>query len=505
MRTFLSSLIPLALLFTVDVNVESQTVGFSVANAADFTGRIKRVRIRRRRVGTSFQVVTEVPPGTSSEASTMQVFLEPMEGAPPAELESDLAELARDTARFSFEVPESVAVADLKVVVTAGDASIELPVQEVLAEADEGEFGPAFPAEVLDGKIRARRVIGADGASTVDIRVISSRGTSLQALQPVVLETFEGVRRVPLVLSAVDSSTLRAFEVGLAENPDDPIAGAYSVQATWRDAGGEVVDELQYVMDEGVEPQGTRVERSVLRASERGTVLVTQVSTPDASPVLLEASVTDMDGNSVIALADEAPRWTERQFMTTGLQFDDDPTGSTYLVLVDRLDPEGNPVGQQTEVEVVAERPDASGEIDASLFMDGQAQMALIPGAEEGTWQIFMRTLADDSSAQTALIFEEPFEGPAPLETEVYSELTRVWRQFRQRDNTPSEGVDLQKVSVTASGEGAGTAAASGLEVDGPVVATGRSVEDIDGFLASVSGTSRPSTIRVRTARRMRR
>jgi hypothetical protein len=168
------------------------------------------------------------------------------------------------------------------------------------------------------------------------------------------------------------------------------------------------------------------------------------------------------------------------------------------------VDAEGNPIGQQFEVELFAEQPDENGEINTTLFAEDQSQIALIPGEEEGSWQVFIRTVEDAPANGYNVIFEEPFEGPAPLETEINSELSRVWRQFRQRDSTPAEGDAVRQVSVIVNPDSEAPAAASGLEAEGALMRSGRSVEDIDGFLASVSGTSGiRSKIRARKSRRI--
>jgi hypothetical protein len=501
MRTFLSSLIPLALLFTVDVDVATQTVGFSEAQAAEFTGRIKNVRIKRRRVGSGYRVVTQSSSTPGDLPSTIQVSLEAREGAAPGGLTSDLAEGVRDDVRYGFAVPEGVGLRDLMVVVSTSDASTELALEELFAGAEEGGFGPDVAVNGAEAFVRARETVDADGLVGLDVRVLSRRGTSLETLEDVVLKSFEDPT---YFLDAQEQSTVRVYEVAIDENPDDPLLGSYTAQAIWRDATGAVVDETQFVLDVGAASEGPRVERVALRASSRGTVLVTRVSTPDASPVLLEASVTEADGSAIISMADEAPQWTERQFTAPEFGFEEDPTGSSYLAQMTAVDAEGNPIGQQFEVELFAEQPDENGEINTTLFAEDQSQIALIPGEEEGSWQVLIRTVEDAPANGYNVIFEEPFEGPAPLETEINSELSRVWRQFRQRDSTPAEGDAVRQVSVIVNPDSEAPAAASGLEAEGALMRSGRSVEDIDGFLASVSGTSGiRSKIRARKSRRI--
>lgn len=79
-------LIILALLFTniscqqSDDLLESTSTDYSStiseSNRADFTGRVKRIKIRRHRVGSGFKITSFVDGDTSSEVATIELFIE---------------------------------------------------------------------------------------------------------------------------------------------------------------------------------------------------------------------------------------------------------------------------------------------------------------------------------------------------------------------------------------------------------------------------------------------
>ena len=212
---------------------------------------------------------------------------------------------------------------------------------------------------------------------------------------------------------------------------------------------------------------------------------------------------------SHIALADEAPVWTERQFSIHDLSFSEDPTGFTYPVSLMAMDAEGNPIAEQQMVTLSAERPTLDKPIyNGSFFAEDTAYVALLPDGE-GTWQIAVRSVAEQPVAGWRVIFEEPFEGPVPMETAVDASLSQVWRQYRQvARGVPLADVSRQVDTALIDIEAGNETYTSGMETEGAMSDTGRRVDEIDVFISDLAELNRPShskRIRQSRARRMRR
>lgn len=108
-------LIILALLLTSiscqqsDDLLESTSADYSSTinqgNRADFTGKIKRIKIRKRRVGSGFKITSLVDGDTSSEVATIELFIEEQNGiiASPA---NSILELQETTNGVSYVFEE---------------------------------------------------------------------------------------------------------------------------------------------------------------------------------------------------------------------------------------------------------------------------------------------------------------------------------------------------------------------------------------------------------------
>lgn len=123
----------------------------------------------------------------------------------------------------------------------------------------------------------------------------------------------------------------------------------------------------------------------------------------------------------MISTVDETPVSTVRIYQYDDLAFDpgEDPAGYTYPVLIDLVDRKGNPYGEQYATEVTLP-PLVEGEASLSepaLFGDGSGQVIVVREGAFFTLSVGLRNAA--AVASVNVIFQEPFEGPAPLETEV--------------------------------------------------------------------------------------
>ncbi|MFT7578876.1 MAG: hypothetical protein ACI9MR_000538 [Myxococcota bacterium] len=150
--------------------------------------------------------------------------------------------------------------------------------------------------------------------------------------------------------------------------------------------------------------------------------LVTWTNT-QGDDVVLDVQVTDAStGALVLSTTGEPPAYTERSYAAPSLQFDGDesPADYIYLVLIDFIDATGEPFGQQTEVELTIPQAVEGGVgRDYAVVADGFGALSAL--VNEQGYRLHLVVQGDDIGAITGakIIFEEPFEGPAPLELEV--------------------------------------------------------------------------------------
>lgn len=179
--------------------------------------------------------------------------------------------------------------------------------------------------------------------------------------------------------------------------------------------------------------------------------LVAWSNAPEAAD--LHVMLVDRDTQTVVHEAHAEPVAAEAVFASPAVEFDpgDSPVGAPYLTLLDFLDAAGNPIGAQREVELVF--PASDGEYAAQAVDFDGGWVAAINDGGIYRFEVF----ADAEDVRTAqgvnLIFEEPFEGPAPLETEVNAPLGERWTKWKTVAGAALP--DLNGVTLTlVDGEG---------------------------------------------------
>lgn len=242
------------------------------------------------------------------------------------------------------------------------------------------------------------------------------------------------------------------------------------VTAELLDEDGKAIQTLTRTLSPPSDAVPTVLDRARLSETRRGDARLVTWTVTDGEPVSLEVEVTDdADGEVVIEALDKTPRRAVRTFIGEAFTFEGgkDPAGTTYLLQLDTLDEDGEPVGDQYEVELtMPER--AKGETAEAFVTYGGADPLGVVGVrvdDEGfTLHV---TSEDDLIAEVQTAFLEPFEGPAPLAVDDTLGLTAVFEKWVQKGSGPlpesstvtsalidADGASIDEVIVDGVGSG---------------------------------------------------
>jgi|GEM_PF-1630273 len=459
----------------------------SEASAADFTGRIKRIRIKKRRVGEGFKIVTRTQSSSSSTSADQIVTttFEALDGG-PALPTSVVSSSVASTVRFDTTVQAPL------------DTSGGAPVLDLLLESEDGSSasttitlspGVRTPWQLTEGTGATLRVsakwIDGDEPDTSAVRLFVRGDTSdWQASSLSNVDGWISLDGIAFANSALVENRVNDRFVSVIDAPVDPDGFSYSVSTTVTDLAGNVLDAGTTSATVGAEDAiatGPATTRVSAKANGKAKLKAT-TSDPSGSADQLTVQLTDSsDGTVVLSETLTTPNQVQRLYSGPSFEFDpgESPVGYTYLVLIDLLDAEGNPVGQQREAEVVILGADEP--VVASVAEGGddsfEAVTAMIYEQEDGTFATYLGVQGGSLNAVSAnIIFEEPYEGPAPLETEVPG-----WRV-----NTIRSWSTTSAVSAPAIGELTLT------DANGTLGGTVELPEVLKS--AAASGTTKPKT-----------
>jgi hypothetical protein len=249
-------------------------------------------------------------------------------------------------------------------------------------------------------------------------------------------------------------------------------AARIQAQTELLDVSGEVVaTRLEDVQLEGDDDLDIGISRVNLGETGRGDVKMSTWTASNGDAASLQVQVTDTEtGEVALSTLDEAPVRTVRAF-SSSTTFDDDSQGYIYLVLLDLIGANGDPIGEQHEVELLAS-PDLGpdgiyGEEYFGFFGDGQGAVAMIPSEDGFDVEVLWQGDGVGEVESVNVIFEEPFEGPAPLELEVQTQLVGQFDKWVQKGGTPTPsssivgavladeiGQILEEISTSGGGDG---------------------------------------------------
>lgn len=431
----------------------------SVAEAADFTGKIKRIKIKKRRVGTGYRVVARTQSSSSSSraGTTVTTSFVPTDGGPelPTQVATDATQVvSRWTTTAQLPFGEGQPIVD--VFLQHADGSSSSATLTLSANARVGwtiAEGAGAPLRV-DARWR-------DGADPDTSRIrIFVRGntadwdpTELVAVDAVV--TLDGAA---VASDAPDEDRVNDRFVTTFEPAVDPTGFAYSVTTTVTDAAGALLDSQTESEVIGAEGPGLGPARIRAATRANGTAKLRATTYTDTQPQgPVQISLTDSASGAVVV--DETltqPTDRVRFFNYADLEFDpgDSPLGQIYLVLVDLLDANGDPVGAQREMEARVIGADEVSQASPGEGSDGLGPVGvMLYEQEDGGFGAYVEvhgTALDVVSAN--VIFEEPFEGPAPLETEVNAPAFQTLSRW-----TTTSAAAAPEVGVLTISDGNGT------------------------------------------------
>ena len=448
----------------------------AAAEAADFTGRIKRVMIKKKRVGSGFKVVAVSDGDGADSVDSADITLTDANGAVLEVLTLNTAKRGR--VRTSSENSGVQDGDNLTVTITAsmidssGDPFGEQQEFEVSVDGLEARTAPTPEGWEVTASVNA--------AGTLKLIVTNDNsdwaGGGVTGVSYVVNDG-----TVPVVATIDEVRQRRVANL----STDFTGMSTVGVDAVLYNADGNAVDSIvqtAFVTDEPVTLDGPAKVKTVSKANGTGKVVVTTTdSVGDADSV----SVTLTDSATGAVVIDETlttPTKTVQVFHYADLEFEpgESPVDFIYLCLIDLIDSNGDPVGSQREVEALILGPDADAAAnEASVGTDGIGPVGVMIYEQlNGKYGVYVEVhdpTLDIASAN--VIFEEPFEGPAPLELEVGADIYNTLRTWKvtSADDAPSAGVltvtdangtiggmvEIPEILYRTEGNGSGTTKAS--------------------------------------------
>jgi hypothetical protein len=471
-RALALSTLALLALDGVSVALDAAT-GLSItreAAAADFTGKIKRLQIRKRRTGSGFKVVAVTAGDSADSVASADITLA---DAATGELlqaltlddglrgrvvfTGQLDDLAEGSGAGGFTITFKAA----NLIDSGGDPFGEQ--QEFEVSVDGLEARTATDTTTDGWKIRTH--VNAAGELTV---VLSHEDKSWGGAGTV--EAAVSVDAGPAVALGVDEVRQR-FQADLAA--DFIFEDHVIFMAELKDAEGNVLDTLEQLVSppsEAIEPSLTS---ATLKETGKGAAKLVSWSESDGQAASLEVELVDnATGESVIMTTDDTPVQTVRFYEHDLVEFEpgEDAGGYVYICLIDLINQDGDPFGEQMEVELTVPTYDLETDTagtDWQVLSDSTGLALGVVGfyaTAEGRSAVL--AFSGDGAADVAganLIFEEPYEGPAPLEPEYNLELSgQVDKWIQKGDGAVPDNYTLITTLVTPEGEVLDSTTASG-------------------------------------------
>jgi len=441
----------------------------SPALASEYTSRVTDVTIRSVSDASHKALVKT---NTTSDTHVSEVEVSFVDPESDEVLASGVSTSGASITRMSdnVDLPET-----LGEILTVG-FSMEGSAGDTTFSLDTGDL-------VLFGE-RPRTWRGADEESGADVSVFVKRDEALEVIvldidvrnrsggtsSLTVTPTLNREAMAEVELSAASMDQLFVLDMGDLSSLDGQ--DVY-VKTTAQNAAGmsydnvdlpETLGEILTVefTEMGAEDGGDGIQGAILQETAAGELILVTVAATDGGGGDLEVSVVD-DASGERALAgDGEPSQIERQFVAERQLFDDGDfaTDYPYLVLVDLLSDGGEPIGEQVELEL---RP-VAGLADIALETAREVDLGESDGSvggaiwmdEDGMGYLFVAVNGQGAAAiqSVELSFEEPFEGPAPMESNPELDLVREWRQWEHSGEALTEGGLLEAtLSLTDGGE----------------------------------------------------
>lgn len=452
------------LLLTIDLGGAALDAPWVVDAEAICKGcdpRIKRgkLKIKKKKVGTVVKL-PPVPPtpgadwksqgGPPTDGVTFTVA-----GASPVKAVDPI----RAVTIFSGSLPKSTTLADYQLTVELRDIAKGTKLASDFAKAltlDESGV-------TVSGSSKITHRVLADGTLRFRIRN-EDRNWDPTFIKSVSLTPAKG----EAVALTNDEILVRFF----APLPKDFVFDkAVEVKAEVLDEDGDVTQTLVRTLAPQTDTVRPALDRARLSETRRGDARLATWTLSDDRVVSVEVEVSDdATGKVVIDTLDEAPVRSVRTFggaAAFGFEGGEDPAGTTYLLQVDAYDAEGEPVGDQYEVELTMPKRAEGETADAFVTYGGTDALGVVGVIADDDGFSLQATSTDDSVAEVQLVFLEPFEGPEPLVTDSTLGLTAVYDRWVQKGRGPlpesstvtsalidADGSVIDSVTVDGAGSG---------------------------------------------------
>lgn len=325
--------------------------GIGQAQAADFTGRIKRVRIRKRRVGSGFKITARTDAADAEAVASGTVTVRSVATGEVIEA-LELGEARR--ARVDAVLPEGAALLGI-------DTGRALTVELVDADGAGGQIVDVVPNVILEeadgGTLRGEGVsangytvrVRVDRAGALRMVVFNEDGgwtggllgatVSVEGVEPLALR-IDGVRQIRAATTDVDLEA----------------AGLLMVETTLRDADGSIIDTRTESVLATDDPNASKIVSIKAAQTRDGHAKLVTITQSTGQNARLKVALTDREmGRAALEVIDERPVSIVRSFFGS-VEFGEgeDPAGSVYRCRVNLIDANGEPVGEPYAVAVVA-------------------------------------------------------------------------------------------------------------------------------------------------------
>ncbi len=246
----------------------------------------------------------------------------------------------------------------------------------------------------------------------------------------------------PLAIQEVRQRWVGRLRTDLSERPAVTVASAFTDQT-----GGVVAAQIgAYGVGDGLVPG---LVDATLSDDADGHAVLTGW-TRSAGAAALAATLVDYEVEAPVADVEARPQATQQVLLTDPLAFEpgEAPTGFSYVVLLDLLDGSRTPVGTQYEIDMVLPAPITEGAWHGRphVFADGAGELVAINGPDGYQLQVTWAGEGAGTVTGVNVVFEEPYEGPAPLEIEVHAAPVVQWDAW----SIPL-GVDLPALSAVST------------------------------------------------------
>jgi hypothetical protein len=458
-----SALILLAEVAVVTLLPDASGAVISEAQAADFTGRIKRIKIKKKRVGSGFKMVVVTESDDADAIASADVTLcDPVTGevletltldepgrARVISLDDDAAVTGGDTLHVTFKAQSIDHNGDP----FGEQQEFEVSIDMLEARTAEGDPGDGWKVRVRNTGAGLQVVVLNEDRSWSGGGV-SDVGYSVNDGTDVLTADLDEVRQR---MSTRITTDLSAYDSVL-------------VDTELYDADGVLLDSSSSTVRTSEATEAPALDQVKVKQANDGDAKVVTWTQSGGLDTSLDVELIDnATGEAALAVLDDTPVRSQRHYYYEGLEFDpgESPGDYVYLVLIDLIGPDGDPVGMQYEVELTVPSLVEGQDYSASYetFADDTGAISFLTDADGVHVHVILENEDVLSVEQVNVIFEEPYEGPAPLETELETPMVVQWDKWVQRgDALPSDYTltttllaEDDTVLETATSTGSGT------------------------------------------------